>query len=58
MINDIIGIYYCNKKIYYDKRVSIFMNINVSFIIGVNVIFLKCIFKIYYELKFFMKIIL
>lgn len=56
MINDII--YYCNKKIYYDKRVSIFMNINVSFIIGVNVIFLKCIFKIYYELKFFMKIIL
>lgn len=58
MINDIIDIYYCNKKIYYDKRVSIFMNINVSFIIGVNVIFLKCIFKIYYELKFFMKIIL
>lgn len=56
MINDII--YYCNKKIYYDKRVSIFTNINVSFIIGVNVIFLKCIFKIYYELKFFMKIIL
>lgn len=58
MINDIIGIYYCNKKIYYDKRISIFTNINVSFIIGVNVIFLKCIFKIYYELKFFMKIIL
>lgn len=58
MINDITGIHYCNKKTYYDKRVSIFTNINASFTIGVNVISLKCIFKIYYELKSFMKITL